>query len=106
MTGTPSATDTASNVEVTRNDDAGRYEVTVDGELAGFAEFRDHPSGVREMPHTVVETPYKGRGLAGIIVRYALDEIRADGLRVRPTCSYVNNYLTTHPDYADLREGA
>lgn len=96
-------------IEVTRNDADGRYEVSVDGQRAGFADFRDHTGDggtVREMPHTVVDPAYGGRGLAGTMVKYALDDIREQGMRVRATCSYVDGYVTKHPEYEDLRESA
>jgi predicted GNAT family acetyltransferase len=36
------------------------------------------------------------------LVRGALDDVRAHGLRVVPRCSFVRGYIERHPDYADL----
>jgi len=88
-------------VEIRQDAAAGRFHVVVDGVVAGFADYRD-ADGVREFPHTVVEPEYGGRGLAGRLVGTALDATRDEGLRIRPTCSYVAAYVDKHPEYADL----
>src|SRR4051794_7669100 len=44
-----------------------RYEITVDGELAGFAEYRGH-GDTRAMTHTEVLPAFEGRGLGGHLV--------------------------------------
>lgn len=88
-------------IEVTDHDDAGRYEVHVDGALAGYAD-RRVADGTMVLPHTVVDPRFRGRGLAAHLVRRALDDARAGGLAVVPACSYVADYLARHPEDLDL----
>ena len=38
-----------------------------------------------------------------MLVRRALDFARGEGLRVRARCSYADDWMTRHPEYADLR---
>ena len=45
---------------------------------------------------------FRGRGVAGQVVGYALDESRAEGFTVIPTCWYVEKYIEDNPGYADL----
>ncbi|HMJ78731.1 MAG TPA: GNAT family N-acetyltransferase [Iamia sp.] len=85
--------------EVRRAD--GRYEIVVDGVVAGFTEVRED-DGVLAMPHTVVEDEYEGRGLASQLVRGALDDIRSQGRLIHPFCPYVKSWLQKHDDYQDL----
>jgi predicted GNAT family acetyltransferase len=92
------------SIEVSENADAGRYEVRVDGELAGFAD-RTVRDGVMVLPHTVVDPAFRGRGLAAHLVRRALDDARARGLGVVPTCWYVARYIDDHPADQDLLAG-
>ena len=87
--------------EVRRNDDAGRYEILVDGAVAGFTEIKPR-EGVLIMPHTLVDDAYSGQGLAKILVTGALDDIRARGERIKPLCSYVRSFLEKNPSYTDL----
>ncbi len=82
---------------VTDDTTTGRYEVHVDGVLAGFAE-RTRRGGTMVLPHTVVEPRFEGQGLAAQLVRRALDDARAEGLSVAPVCSYVAHYLRSRPD--------
>lgn len=86
---------------VARNDASGRYEISVDGAVVGFAEFSDSGS-VRAMPHTLVDPAFSGRGLAAILVREALEDTRAAGLSVAPQCSYVAAFIDKNPEFRDL----
>lgn len=81
--------------------DAHRFEIVVDCEGAGFAEYRSRP-GVRTFVHTVIDERFEGQGLAGQLVRAALDATRAEGLAVEPVCSYVQHYIAGHAEYVDL----
>lgn len=85
----------------TNNTAAARYEVTVDGALAGILQYRERGNLV-ELVHTEVEPQYEGRGLAADLARTALDEARAGGRAVLPFCPYVNAYIKKHPEYVDL----
>ena len=54
--------------------------------------------------HTEVPHALQGQGLAGELVQAVLDWARAQGLRVRPMCSYVAAYMRRHPQTQDLLE--
>ncbi|AWH93221.1 GNAT family N-acetyltransferase [Dietzia lutea] len=92
----------SEDVQVRRDAAAGRFEILVDGVVAGQAEYSDGPDGVREFPHTVVASEFGGRGLAGRLVAEALRETREEGLRVRPSCSFVAQYIEKNPDSAEV----
>ncbi|MEO5565161.1 MAG: GNAT family N-acetyltransferase [Luteimonas sp.] len=83
--------------------DALRWTVDVDGEQ-GLIEYT-LADGVMTITHTEVPKALGGRGIAGELVRAALDHARAQGLRVRPTCSYAAAWISRHPEYQDLRAG-
>lgn len=90
-----------SDVNVTRNDEKHQYEVQVDGKPAGLTTYRDQGQVV-VMPHTEVDPSYGGQGVGSALVRYALDDIRAQGKQVDPACPFVAAWIDKHPDYADL----
>ncbi|MEA2490186.1 MAG: uncharacterized protein QOH21_1978 [Acidobacteriota bacterium] len=86
--------------DVTNNQDESRFETTVDGEVA-VAEY--HQEGKRiTFTHTLVPEKLEGRGLAGTIVKAALDHARAEKLEVVPQCAFVASYIKRHPEYQDL----
>ena len=87
------------STEVRKGD--GQYEIVVDGVVAGFTQFREH-EGVLTFPHTVVEDEFEGQGLASRLVREALDDVRAQGRLIHPTCPYVKSWIQKHEDYRDL----
>ena len=95
---------------VTHNVAASRFEGVLHGapspELAVCSYRR--MGDVLVLHHTEVPRALQGQGLAGELVQATLDWARAQGLRVRPTCSYVAAYMRRHADTQDLldRPGA
>ena len=90
-----------SDVRVTDNTDASRWEVVVDGQLAGFAEYRRTADHVA-FTHTVVEPAYEGQGLASALAQASLDATRDAGLAVLPFCPFYRGWIERHPDYVAL----
>jgi predicted GNAT family acetyltransferase len=87
--------------EVKRDDEQHRYEILVDGRLAGFTEF--HPDGeTLVFPHTEIEDAFSGQGLAKQLIAAALDDIRSRGVKIVPQCQFVRGFIDKNPDYADL----
>lgn len=91
-----------SDTQVTKNDDRNRFEIhTDDGRLAGFTEYVAG-DGVRDFVHTVVKDEFEGQGIGGKLARAALDQTRAEGLKVIATCPFIKGWIGKHPDYQDL----
>jgi predicted GNAT family acetyltransferase len=88
-------------VSVTDRPEDLRYEVDVDGEVAGFINYR-RADGVVEMVHTDVDPKWEGQGVGSALVQGALDDVRARGLKVRPFCPFVAAYIRRHPEYRDI----
>ena len=86
---------------VSLNADKQRYEILVDGTLAGITQAVEDGEIVT-MPHTKVFDEFEGQGLASALVTGALDDIRARGLKIVAECPYVANFVVKHPEYADL----
>ena len=86
---------------VARNDSRSRYEMSLGGRVVGLADFVAR-GGILDIPHSEVLPEFRGRGLAGVLVGAALDDLRRRGERVIPSCSYVAAFITDHPEYADL----
>jgi predicted GNAT family acetyltransferase len=78
-----------------------RYEVTVDGESAGFAAYRDD-GDVRVFVHTEVAPAFEGEGVGSALARAALDDVRASNRRLVAQCPFIRGYIERHPAYAGL----
>lgn len=92
--------DDHGTVVVRHAPDRHRYEL-VDGEaVIGHTDYReitaDGAVTSRDFLHTEVDDAYGGRGLASVLVQYALDDVRASGLRIVPHCPYVAGWLRKH----------
>jgi predicted GNAT family acetyltransferase len=81
--------------------DAGRFSVVVDGHEAEL-DYR-FEGGVMTIHHTGVPDAIGGRGIAGELVRAALDHARAAGWKVRAACAYSDAWIGKHPEYEALR---
>ena len=92
-------------IAVTDNPERERYEITVDGELAGFSDYRGGGE-VRAITHTEIDPRFEGRGLGSRLVAEELDDVRAKGLHVLPVCPFVKAFLgdPEHREYLDLVE--
>jgi predicted GNAT family acetyltransferase len=86
---------------VVHNPDLSRYEIHVDGKVAGFTQYRDRPEAI-DFVHTEVDDEYEGHGLGGQLARGALDQVRANGRKVIATCPFIKAWIAEHDDYQDL----
>jgi uncharacterized protein len=86
---------------VTDVPEAGRYEARAADRVLGLAAYRRHGDRV-VFTHTEVDPDAGGSGVGSTLVRGALDDVRAHGLRVVPRCSFVRAWIDRHPDYAEL----
>ena len=71
------------------------------GEIAGFVDYRLEENQIAFL-HAETEDGFRGKGIAGHLVRASLDSARGRGLAVLPFCPYVRRWIGEHPDYADL----
>lgn len=87
---------------VTDHREQSRFEIHVDGKLAGFADYRRREDTV-VFTHTEVDDAYEGEGVGSQLARAALDSARDAGLAVDPACPFIAEYIKRHPeDYLDL----
>ncbi|MFT4202026.1 GNAT family N-acetyltransferase [Gordonia sp. (in: high G+C Gram-positive bacteria)] len=82
-----------------------RYEAFLDDngseQSVGYVDYMSEPDTLL-LTHTVVHEQFGGRGIAGQLVKYVLDDARAQGKQIVPVCSYIQSYVGKHPEYADL----
>ncbi|MGV1008365.1 MAG: GNAT family N-acetyltransferase [Dermatophilaceae bacterium] len=92
----------SSEIAVSDNPAAGRYEAHVDGVLAGFAGYQLTDSLI-VFTHTEVDDRFEGKGVGSAIARFALDDVRAKATRqVLPLCPFIAGWIRRHEDYLPL----
>jgi predicted GNAT family acetyltransferase len=88
------------DVVATHNEEAHRFEATVDS-LRALITYRRFPDRL-VLPHAEVPPALEGQGSGAKLARTALDFARANHLRVIPLCPYVSSFIRKHREYQDL----
>lgn len=87
-------------MNIRHNPARSRFELAAEPEPAVCEYHRD--GSVWTLSHTYVPDSLRGGGVAGALVKTALEHIKAEGGGVIPACSYVAAYIRRHPEYEDL----
>jgi predicted GNAT family acetyltransferase len=88
--------------ELHHNEAQSRYEVLVDGRVAAHAQYTREGGTVR-FTHTEVAPENEGQGLGSRLAAYALDDVRTQGLKAVPQCSFIAGYIAKHEkEYGEL----
>lgn len=85
---------------VRNNPELNRYELDVEGHVA--AAYYRREAGVVTFVHTEVPNELSGRGIGSALARGALDDARAQGLKVVAQCPFIGAYIAKHDEYGDL----
>lgn len=95
-------------LRVADNPDKSRYEIKVDGEIAGFVDYRlaandghDDQDDIAFL-HTETDERFRGKGIASHLIQATLDSARERKLAVLPFCPFVRAWIGEHRDYVDL----
>ena len=90
-----------TDIRIEHDPAAHRFFTSVESVQAHLDYLRG--GDVVTITHTRVPEAVGGRGIAGALVKAAMDFARAEGLKVNPVCSYAAAWMQRHPDYAGLR---
>ncbi len=98
-------TDTAPNSAPQLRDDAAhsRFVMAVPGGEA-FAIYR-RVDGYLVISHTEVPRASRGRGLGSSLALALFEHARAQGERIVPACSFLDDWASQHPEYGDVLAG-
>jgi len=86
--------------DVLDNAEEGRFELKLEGQTA-YVYYELKPGKITFM-HTDVPLVMSGKGVASRLIKGALEQARARGLKVVADCPFVAGYLGKHPEFADL----
>ncbi|HUN47803.1 MAG TPA: GNAT family N-acetyltransferase [Stellaceae bacterium] len=77
-----------------------RFELLVEG-MVVYAAYRRR-DGMIVIYHVETPRPLRGQGAADRLMTAAVAAIRAEGLKLVPTCSYAAAWMRRHPEHHDL----
>jgi predicted GNAT family acetyltransferase len=78
------------------NTAASRFEIDIDGQIA----FLDYERKGNELAilHTEVPMALRHRGLGTLLAKTAIAAARAEGMRLKVLCPFVQAYRRKHPE--------
>ena len=86
---------------VTEHADIGRFVLERDGEMVGYASFREQGAAV-VVPHVETLHAHRGQGYADRLMDGIVDRLRATSRTIVPMCPFAASYLRDRPEHADL----
>jgi uncharacterized protein len=86
--------------EIVNNRAQHRFELMVEGHLA--AAYYKTDGEVVTFEHTEVPKELGGKGIGSKLVQGALDQVRAEGLKVIAECPFFKGWIAKHPEYQGL----
>ena len=91
-----------TDVQITNDPEARRYEAHLDGQPVGYASHWEDEPGRLVILHVEVHPSCEGRGIGTALVEHALADARSRGLTVVPRCPFAAAVARDRPEYADV----
>lgn len=90
-------------MDITRHEEGskGRYAVTVDGHEAELTYSRLGESRII-IDHTGVPEALRGQHVGVALVQRAVEDARADGIKIVPLCPFAKAQIARRPEWQDV----
>jgi uncharacterized protein len=88
------------SADIKDNPGQSRFELGIDGQIV-FATYRRDGSTLA-IRHVEAPPALRGHGAASQLMQGIADLARAEGLKIRPLCSYASSWMRRHKEYGDL----
>jgi predicted GNAT family acetyltransferase len=90
-------------MDVKREDGAsgGRYTVTIDGHTADMTYSKAGATRII-IDHTGVPDALRGKGAGQAMVKQAVEDARASGVKIIPLCPFAKAQIEKHPEWQDV----
>ncbi len=82
------------------NPERSRFELDIGGQTV-FARYARQGSTL-VIPYVEAPPALRGTGAAGQLMAGVMEIARAEGLKVKPLCSYARGWMRRHREYHDL----
>ena len=91
-------------MEIKNHDDGkrGSFYVENDGKPIGKMEYMFAGPQKMVIIHTEVNDAWKGKGIAGRLIKAGVDYARIHHKKILPLCKFAKKILETTPEYSDV----
>jgi predicted GNAT family acetyltransferase len=80
----------------------GRYFIALPDGLEAEMTYRKVADRVIAIDHTYTPPQFRGRNIAFEMISRSIADARAEGVKIRPECSYAVVQFQRHAEWADL----
>lgn len=87
-------------MELTIKHDSEKFTANIDGQTAILKYSVAADGKTLDYYSTFVPPELRGQGIGESLARYALDYAKTNKLKIIPSCPFVRNFITKHPEYA------
>lgn len=87
-----------TNYPFTHNAAEQRYELDLLDGTKALACYAVRADGAVMLNHTEVPPSHEGQGIGRLLISQTLDDLRRNGRRIVPLCSFVVAYVKRHPE--------
>jgi len=85
-----------------KNELMQRFELAVEGKVA-ILEYKEQDNNVLVFTRTYVPPELRGKDLAALLTRFALEDARKQEKKVVPQCSYTAMFMKRNKEFGELR---
>ena len=78
------------------------FALNESGDTIAEVTFPDLSREKVEINRTFVDESLRGQGIAGMLMKAAYIEIKRQGKKALPTCSFAVKWFETHPECTDI----
>ena len=89
-------------LEVKNNEELYQFEADLGGGEKALIGYRPEADGTLNILHTEVPEAFEGKGVGSQLVKQTLEQIKAEGKKIAPSCPFVAAYIKRHPEYESL----
>ena len=88
--------------EVVHRGDSRRFEMDLGPDGVAYVAYERLGDDVLDLQHTIVPEPAQGRGIGSALIAGVFDFARREGIRLVPSCPFVAEWLSDHPEGEDV----
>lgn len=91
-----------SGIRIEEHNGQGRYILPLDGGATAELTFRRAAPDQMLITYTSVPRSHEGQGLGRVLVEKAVEDARANGVKITPLCGYVAAQFRRTPAWHDV----
>ena len=89
-------------LEVKNNEELSQFEAKLGGGEKALVGYRTEEDGALNLLHTEVPPEFEGKGVGTRLVRETLEQIKAAGKKIIPSCPFIAAFIKRHSEYSGL----